>query len=72
MKTPMGSLHKDSTHATGRRRVEVEWSDPGPQHLDVPNGVVENAVRLAIREAGGGDIEVAFYDERGTWERRRA
>lgn len=70
MKTPMGSAHDSRSHMTGRRRLEVEWTDPGPAHRDVPNEVVEAAVRAAIEGAGGENVEVAFYDERGTWARR--
>lgn len=67
MKTPMQSRHDGSTHATGRRRVEVEWDDPGPKHLDAPGEDVERAILAVLARSGAANIEIHRYEERGSW-----
>lgn len=64
----MGSEHKGHTHRTGRRRVEIEWDERGT--LEVPHEDVETTLRDLIESAGGMNIEIMAYDERGYWESR--
>lgn len=66
----MDNPHKNMKRRTGRRRLEIEWSEPlgefGSRVLGP--GELQRTLRRLIEEAGGSDVETATYIEYARWE----